>query len=63
MPHSLNVQEEIREMHSLLSAGQQIGWLQPQVSKVYPLGEAQTAHHDVINNQGTTGKLILDTTK
>ncbi|GFN96991.1 quinone oxidoreductase [Plakobranchus ocellatus] len=54
---------EFQEMHSLLSAGQQVGWLDPKVSKVYPLGDAGTAHHDVINNQGTLGKLVLDTTK
>ncbi|GFR71244.1 quinone oxidoreductase [Elysia marginata] len=55
--------EEFKEMHCMLSAGMKVGWLEPKVSTVYPLGEAKTAHHDVINNQGTQGKLILDTTK
>ncbi|GFN96992.1 quinone oxidoreductase [Plakobranchus ocellatus] len=53
---------EYKEMHSLLRAGQRLGWLEPKVSKVYPLKDAATAHHDVINNQGTLGKLVLDTT-
>ncbi|GFN96994.1 quinone oxidoreductase [Plakobranchus ocellatus] len=53
---------EFREMHSLLRAGQRLGWLKPKISKVYPLEDAGTAQHDVINNQGTLGKLVLDTT-
>ncbi|GFN96990.1 quinone oxidoreductase [Plakobranchus ocellatus] len=57
------VMAEFQEMHSLLSAGQRVGWLDPKVSKVYPLGDVATAHHDVINNQGCLGKLVLDTTK
>ncbi|RUS82276.1 hypothetical protein EGW08_009954 [Elysia chlorotica] len=55
--------EDFHEMHHVIRTGMEVGWLDPKVSKVYPLGEAKTAQHDVINNQGTTGKLVLDTTK
>ena len=50
-------------MNSMISAGLQLGWLEPKVSRVYSLGEAATAHYDILNNQGTTGKLVLDTTQ
>ena len=47
-------------MHSLFRAGQEFGWLQPRVSKLYPLSEAAASHQDVVHNQGTLGKLVLD---
>ena len=56
-------QEDLQEVHRVIKAGIEEGWVEPKVSTTYPLGEAKTAHHDVINNQGTTGKLVLDTTK
>lgn len=54
--------EEYEKMHQLLSKGIQDGWLVPQISKIYPLKDAAKAHYDIMNNQGTAGKLVLDTT-
>ncbi|XP_059169482.1 quinone oxidoreductase-like isoform X4 [Physella acuta] len=51
--------DEWKQMHAALGAGQETGWLLPQVGKTYPLSEAAQAQHDVINNTGTTGNLII----
>ena len=47
-------------MHVAIEAGQRGGWITPKVSKIYPLSEAHTAQHDVINNSGTAGNLLID---
>lgn len=40
--------------------GAHAGWVDPVVNKVYPLGEAKTAHHDIIHSKGAHGRLVLD---
>lgn len=55
--------EEFQQMHHMVKAGMHVGWLDPKVATVYPLGDAKSAHHDCIHKQGTLGKLVLDTTK
>ncbi|GFS25978.1 quinone oxidoreductase [Elysia marginata] len=57
----ISTNAEFEEMHGLLGKGLQEGWLVPEVYKTYPLADAATAHHDIINNTKTMGKLVLDT--
>ena len=35
------------------------GFVQPVIGGEYPLHAADRAHHDIINNLGTKGKIIL----
>lgn len=51
--------EDWKEMHSFMEAGAEDGWVNPHVNREYPLEEAAAAHHDIINNSGTVGKLVL----
>jgi len=50
-------------MHAAIEAGQRGGWVKPCVGQVYPLSKAAQAQNDVINNSGTLGNLVLDTSK
>ncbi|KAK7094797.1 quinone oxidoreductase-like isoform X1 [Littorina saxatilis] len=51
--------DEWREMHALLEAGGETGWVQPHVGKEYKLEDVAKAHNDVINCAGACGKLVL----
>ena len=46
-------------MSSALKAAMDQGWLKPHIGKAYPLKDVKKAHHDVINNKGAQGKLVL----
>jgi len=46
-------------MFSHLNALIKAGTIKPVLGKVYKLDEAAKAHHDVINNDGSSGRLTL----
>lgn len=47
------------EIDAAVSAGMRDGWVKPPIGKTYTLDQAPDAHNDVINNQGTLGRLII----
>lgn len=47
------------EIDAAVSAGMRDGWVKPPIGKTYTLDQAPAAHNDVINNQGTLGRLII----
>lgn len=47
------------EIDAAVSAGMRDGWVKPPIGKTYTLDQAPAAHNDVINNQGTLGRLIF----
>lgn len=47
------------EIDAAVSAGMRDGWIKPPIGKTYTLDQAPAAHNDVINNQGTLGRLII----
>ncbi|KAH9495769.1 hypothetical protein Btru_013274 [Bulinus truncatus] len=55
--------DEWQELKSAIKGLMQKGHIRPVVSKEYKLSEAAQAHKDIINNTGTYGKLVLDTSK
>lgn len=52
-------QNEMDEIDAAVSAGMRDGWVKPPIGKTYTLDQAPAAHNDVINNQGTLGRLII----
>jgi len=52
---------ELTETSNFLLAGQETGWLKPQVGKEYSLDNAKSAHEDVISQSGSSkGKLVIN---
>lgn len=47
------------EIDAAVSAGMRDGWVKLPIGKTYTLDQAPAAHNDVINNQGTLGRLII----
>ena len=58
---SFQLQEELNEASAFLSAGQETGWVKPNVGREYSIEDAENAHVDVINQSGASkGKLVLN---
>jgi NADPH2:quinone reductase len=54
-----NSSEDMRaEIHSAIFDGLSKGFLDPYVSKSYPLGEAPASHHEIIESKAL-GKIVL----
>ena len=51
--------DDFNLMYSHLNALIKAKLIKPVLGKVYLLGEAAKAHHDVINNEGSSGRLTL----
>lgn len=51
--------EEWAELSEAVVAGIGAGWVKPAVHKVYDLGEASQAHHDIIHSKGARGNLVV----
>ncbi|CAL1529900.1 unnamed protein product [Lymnaea stagnalis] len=56
-------EEEWQVIRSGIQDLHKTGHINPVVAKEYKLDEVAKAHHDIINNSGTFGKLVLDTTR
>ncbi|XP_055339521.1 quinone oxidoreductase-like [Paramacrobiotus metropolitanus] len=54
-----STKEEWSEMSKVLTDGLKAGYLRPTLHKEYPLREAEKAHHDLENTDGSQGKLLL----
>ncbi|XP_045209318.2 quinone oxidoreductase-like [Mercenaria mercenaria] len=52
-------QGEWTEMHELMAEGMQQQWVQPHISKIYPMHEATQAHENIIKTKAALGKIIL----
>ncbi|KAM7294673.1 putative quinone oxidoreductase [Ixodes scapularis] len=52
--------EEWQAMAENVARGAEEGWIKPVMDRVYPLGGAKAAHHDLINRKGAKGKVTLD---
>lgn len=52
-------EEEWTEMHEMMSQGMKDQWVQPHVSRIYPMHEMPQAHDDIMNTQSSLGKIIL----
>ncbi|CAH1785497.1 unnamed protein product [Owenia fusiformis] len=50
---------ESQEIAAQLEVGAEQGWVKPVIGKDFSLDQAQDAHHLVINNKTTTGKIII----
>ena len=50
---------EFQLMYNHMNALIKKNCVRPFIGTTYPLAEAAKAHHDVINNTGTTGRLTL----
>ncbi|CAL1529899.1 unnamed protein product [Lymnaea stagnalis] len=55
--------DEWKELKEGIEKLQKKGQIQPVVSKEYKLDEAAKAQTDILENTGTVGKLVIDTTK
>ncbi|XP_050410888.1 quinone oxidoreductase [Patella vulgata] len=55
----LSTEAEWKEMHGALEAGIKSGWLKPHIGLKFSLGQAAKAHDTIMNNSGTTGRIIL----
>lgn len=53
-------EEEWKEMNSSIQKGLKEGWIRPVVNRKYSLANAFQAHKDVIENEGSKGKLVVD---
>nr|CAD7445694.1 unnamed protein product [Timema bartmani] len=53
------LQQELSEMGAAIVKGIEEGWVSPVVAREYELEEAAQAHHDIIHNTGTLGKLVF----
>lgn len=52
--------EEWQAMAENVARGAEEGWIEPVMDRVYPLGGAKAAHHDLINSKGAKGNVTLD---
>jgi len=50
--------EKLDEIHAAIFDGLSKGFLNPAVSKQYPLADAPLAHHAIIENKAN-GKIVL----
>ena len=51
-------ERELRSMHAAFAAGLENGTLRPVISREFPLADAATAHHEVMESS-THGKIVL----
>nr|CAD7426073.1 unnamed protein product [Timema monikensis] len=54
-----DAEQELSEMGAAIVKGIEEGWVSPVVAREYKLEEAAQAHHDIIHNTGTLGKLVF----
>ncbi|CAG2057497.1 unnamed protein product [Timema podura] len=55
----ISTEQELSEMGAAIVKGIEEGWVSPVVAREYELEEAAQAHHDIIHNTGTLGKLVF----
>nr|CAD7258495.1 unnamed protein product [Timema shepardi] len=55
----ISTEQELSEMGAAIVKGIEEGWVSPVVAREYKLEEAALAHHDIIHNTGTLGKLVF----
>ena len=53
-------EEEWTEMNEGVQKGMKEGWARPVINKIYQLQDAYVAHQDVIVNDGSKGKIIVN---
>lgn len=51
-------QSDLNKIHTAIAEGASAGYLQPVITRTFPLADAAQAHHDVIEQKGN-GKIVL----